>query len=70
MGCRFGILPLEFLAILPVIKMEKWIEKNGIACEIFHRFTGLWHLMAGNIMNQTSEVLTDAHMNFTQQIPS
>ena len=23
-------------------------RKNGIACEIFHRFTGLWHLMAGN----------------------
>ena len=27
-----------------------------------HRFTGFWHLMTGDIMNQTSEVLTDAHI--------
>ena len=67
MGYRSGILRLEFLAFLSAIRIEKTIEKNGnresgIAFEISHRFTGFWHLMTGDIMNQTSEVLTDAHM--------
>ena len=35
----------------------------GIAFEISHHFTGFWHLMTCDMMNQTSEVLTDAHMS-------
>ena len=67
MGYRSGILRLEFLAFLSAIRIEKTIEKDGnresgIAFEISHRFTGFWHLMTGDIMNQTLEVLTDAHM--------
>ena len=68
MGYRSGILRLEFLAFLSAIRIEKKIEKegyrvvSGIAFEISHRFTGFWHLMNGDVMNQTSEVLTDAHM--------
>ena len=62
MGYRSGILRLEFLAFLPAVRIEKKIEKKGIAFEISHRFTGFWHLMTGDKMNQTSEVLTDAHM--------
>ena len=59
MGYRSGILRLEFLAFLSAIRIEK---KKGIALEISHRFTGFWHLMTGDIMNSTSEVLTDAHL--------
>ena len=64
MGYRSGILRLEFLAFLSAVRIEKTIEKKGtsIAFEISHRFTGFWHLMTGDIMNQTSEVLTDAHI--------
>ena len=64
MGYRSGILCLEFLAFLSTTRIEKHMENNGIAFEVFHRFTGFWHLMTGDIMNQTSEVLTDAHMGF------
>ena len=59
MGYRSGILRLEFLAFLSAIRIEK---KKGIALEISHRFTGFWHLKTGDIMNSTSEVLTDAHL--------
>ena len=67
MGYRSGILRLEFLAFLSAIRIDKTIEKkgnreSGIAFEISHPFAGFWHLMTGDIMNQTSEVLTDAHM--------
>ena len=63
MGYRSGILRLEFLAFLSTVRIEKKWKKKGIAFEISHRFTGFWHLMTGDIMNQTSEVLTDAHVN-------
>ena len=58
---HFGQLQLVRLgstmpvAFLSAIRIEK---KKGIAFEISHRFTGLWHLMTGDRMNQTSEVLT------------
>ena len=36
-------------------------QRGGIAFKISHRFTGFWHPMTKHIMNQSSEVLTDAH---------
>ena len=62
MGYRSGILHLEFLAFFSAIRIEKKTEEGYIAFEISHRFTGFWHLMTGDIMNQTSEVFTDAHI--------
>ena len=44
-----------------VIEKEGNLE-SGIAFEISHRFTRFWHLMTSDIMNQTSEVLTDARI--------
>ena len=49
---RASPVPVAFLS---AIRIEK---KKGIAFEISHHFTGFWHLMTGDIMNRTSEVLT------------
>ena len=38
------------------------MKKKGIALEISHLFTWFWSPMTGDIMNQTSEVLTDSHV--------
>ena len=37
-------------------------RESGILFEISHRFAWFWHLMTGDIINQTWGVLTDAHM--------
>ena len=66
MGYRSGILRLECLAFLSAIRIEKRQKKKGIAFEISHRCTGCWHLMTGDVMNQTSEVLTDSHIKINE----
>ena len=72
-GDHEASLGLKFLAFLSAIRIEKkegivwdqnW-EKEGYCFWVSHSLTGFWHLMTGDIVNQTSEALrdTDTHIH-------